>query len=74
MNWEEFIDVISTLIKDHSIREQIYDRMLDSCSYTDQEIREALGVDKVFDQVAKQFIEDDLFEDLDDEGYDYDDE
>lgn len=74
MNWEEFIDVISSLIKDTSVREHIYDRMMDSCIYTDQEIEQVLGIDKIFDQVAKRYISDDVFEENEDDGYDYDEE
>lgn len=74
MNWEEVIDVISVVVKEADSRRQIYERMLDVCTYEDEEVRRAFGIDKVFDQVAKDYVEDDPFEEMEDDGYDYDDE
>lgn len=74
MNWEEVIDVISVVVKEADSRRQIYERLLDVCTYEDQDVIQAFGIDKLFDQVAKDYVEEDLYEEMEDDGYDYDEE
>lgn len=80
MNWEEFVQVVSELVKDKDIRRQIYDRMLESCELVENDVFLAMEIDSVFDDVAESYVERDEeeYEEDDDyeqdEDYDYDDE
>lgn len=80
MNWEEFVQVVSELIKDKDIRRQIYDRMLETCEINDSDILLGMDIDPVFDDIAQDYVdleEEEFEEDEDyeiDEDYEYDDE
>lgn len=80
MNWEEFVQVVSELVKDKDIRRQVYDRVLESCELVESDVLLAMDIDSVFDEVANDYIdfEEEVFEEDEDyetdEEYDYDDE
>jgi len=75
MNWEEVVQVISELVKDGDIRRQIYDRMFETCDFDKDEIYAAQDIDRVFDDLSKEYVDfedDDIFEE--DEDYDRDED
>jgi hypothetical protein len=77
MDWEQLINVISELVKDVSIRSQIYKRLLDASDYSEREnIQEdCLGYDDAFDDVWNEYYAENEEEDeeQEDDDYEYED-
>ena len=76
MNWELVINIISELVKDERLREEIYRNLIEE-SEDFNSASECLGHDNVFDKTYQEVYEeyhedDDLVED-DGDDYDYDD-
>lgn len=75
MDWELVINIISDAVKDESLREEIYTRLLEE-SEDFNNAEDCLGSDNVFDKVFEELYEEyenkeDLYEDdNDDFGYD----
>lgn len=74
MDWEQIVDIISSTVQNTDIRRVLYDRMLESLSYDEEDIRQALDIDLIFDEVAANYIEDEEVADEDDYNYDYEDD
>jgi hypothetical protein len=74
MDWEQIVDIISSTVQNTDIRRILYDRMLESLSYSEEDLRQALDIDLIFDEVAANYIEDEGVEDEDDYNYDYEDD
>lgn len=74
MDWGQIISVISELVKDNSIREQIYKRLLDSSSWSEKDSieEECLGYDDAFDDVWNEYFAEDKEEDDEEIELDYD--
>ena len=73
MDWEQIVDIISSTVQNTDIRRILYDRMLESLSYSEEDLRQALDIDLIFDEVAANYIEEGV-EDEDDYNYDYEDD
>ena len=74
MDWEEIVNTICDLVKDIELRRQIYDRLLENTHIDEEDVRMALDIDRVFDEVAKNYIEDEEIIEDDDYNYDYEEE
>ena len=81
MDWEQIVDIVSSTVQNTDIRRILYDRMLESLSYSEEDLRQALDIDLIFDEVAANYIEDEGVEDDDEiveedegDGFDYDDD
>jgi len=74
MDWEEIVNTICDLVKDIELRRQIYDRLLENTHIDEKDVRMALDIDRVFDEVAKNYIEDEEIIEDDDYNYDYEEE
>jgi len=70
MDWEEIVNTICDLVKDVELRRQIYDRLLENTHVDEEDVRMALDIDRVFDEVVKNYIEDEEIVD----NYDYEEE
>jgi len=70
MDWEEIVNTICDLVKDIELRRQIYDRLLENTHVDEEDVRMALDIDRVFDEVVKNYIEDEEIVD----NYDYEEE
>lgn len=70
MDWEEIVNTICDLVKDVELRRQIYDRLLENTHVDEEDVRMALDIDWVFDEVVKNYIEDEEIVD----NYDYEEE
>ena len=73
MDWNNIITVISELVKDDTIRFQIYKRLLDASDYVDKDIIEedCIGYDSAYDEVWEQYSDLDEDEELFEEDDDY---
>lgn len=67
MDWETIINTISDIIKDDSLREEIYRKLLEETADLERS-EDCLGEDDVFDRVWEE-----LFEELEEEEDNYDD-
>ena len=74
MDWEEIVNTICDLVKDIELRRQIYDRLLENTHIDEEDVRMALDIDRVFDEVVKNYIEDQEIIEDDDYNYDYEEE
>jgi hypothetical protein len=76
MDWTQLISVVSELVKDEGIREQIYKRLLEASDYTERENieEECLGYDDAFDNVWEEYFSSDEDDEDFEEDEDYDDE
>ena len=70
MDWEEIVNTICDLVKDVELRRQIYDRLLENTHVDEEDVRMALDIDRVFDEVVKNYIEDEEIVD----NYDYEED
>jgi hypothetical protein len=76
MDWELVINTISDIIKDDSLREEIYRKMLEETQDFDRS-EDCLGEDDVFDRIWEELYdeyeeEENTYDDNDDFGYDDD--
>lgn len=66
MEWEEVVQIICDSVKEHETRRLIYTRMIESVMVDSSELEDAMGIDSIFDEVAQDYIDEDLQEDEDD--------
>lgn len=66
MEWEEVVQIICDSVKEHETRRLIYSRMIESVMVDSSELEDAMGIDSIFDEVAQDYIDEDLQEDEDD--------
>lgn len=77
MDWSNLISVVSELVKEDSIRSQIYKRLLDASDWSEKDAieEECLGYDDAFDEVWNEFYaedDEDSYDDDDDSNYEFD--
>ena len=65
MEWEE-VQIICDSVKEQESRRLIYSRMIESIMVDSSELEDAMGIDSIFDEVAQDYIDEDLEHDEDD--------
>lgn len=72
MEWEEVVQIICDSVREQDTRRLVYTRLLESLYVDSEDIESAIGIDSVFDDVAREYLDEE--EDWDDEENAYDDE
>lgn len=72
MEWEEVVQIICDSVREQETRRLVYTRLLESLYVDSEDIEPAIGIDSVFDDVAREYLDEE--EDWDDEENAYDDE
>lgn len=73
MEWEEVVQIICDSVREQETRKLVYTRLLESIYFDSDDIEAAIGIDSVFDDVAEEYLEEDVQE-LEDEDYSYDED